>query len=375
MKILLVTEFFPVGKDLRFSGGVEARTFFVAKHLAKRHKVTIITSRVKGSQKSENMFGFQILRVGTQRGYVAASGDLIARVKFIKDAISVGKILPVDVVEGTNYISHFIAKRIATYQKISVVFWYPDVWIGSWFKNAGALGIFGEILERINLAFGASAYIAISKQTENKLKKFTKVKPNVVYCGVDTNEFKVKSKKFSTPTIICVSRLAKYKNIKTLILAFAYLTTKLKQVNLIIIGSGPQGKTLKKLTKALNLEGKIRFYSNLPRLELVKLYKSSHLFSLPSVVEGFGISTIEAAASGLPYVNSDIDIQKEITQNAKGGFLVSPGDPLMFAEKFSDLLTNENLYREKIKEAMNLAKNYNWEKIARETEAVYKSVL
>jgi glycosyltransferase involved in cell wall biosynthesis len=375
MKILLVSEFFPAGKDLKFSGGVEARTFFVAKHLAQRHKVTVITSRLKGSKKSEKMFGFQIIRVGNQRDYVASTGNLIARVKFIKDAVSVGKSKPADVVEGTNYISHFIARRIGTYQKIPVVFWYPDVWIGSWFKNTGVIGIFGEILERINLALGASAYIVISKQTENKLKKFVKSKLSVIYCGVDTDEFKVRHKKYSTPTIICVSRLAKYKNIKTLILAFAYLTTKLKKVNLIIVGTGPQSESFRKLTKALNIGSKVKFYSNLPRLELVKMYKSSHLFSLPSRVEGFGIATIEAAAAGLPYVNSDIDIQKEITQNSQGGFLVNPNEPIMFAEKFSDLLTNKNLYQEKIKEAKNLAKNYNWGKIARQTEIVYESVL
>lgn len=375
MKILLISEFFPLGKDLKFSGGVEARTFFVARHLAARHQVTVITSKLKGSQKNEKMFGINIIRVGNERSYVATTGSLIARIKFIKDAITIGKNLPVDVVEGTNYVSHFIAKRIATYQKIPVIFWYPDVWIGSWFKNAGLVGILGEILERTNLALGASAYIVISKQTESKLKKFTKVKPNVIYCGVDGDEFKVKSVKFSTPTIICVSRLAKYKNIKTLILAFAYLTTKLKKVNLIIIGTGPQGESFRNLTNALNLGNKVKFQSNLPRLELIKLYKSSHLFSLPSIVEGFGIATIEAAAAGLPYVNSDTDIQKEVTQNSRGGFLVSPNDPLMFAEKFLDLLTNKNLYQKKVKEAKHLVKNYNWEQIARQTETVYKSVL
>ena len=160
-----------------------------------------------------------------------------------------------------------------------------------------------------------------------------------------------------------------------MILAFAYLTTKLKEVNLIIVGTGPQGKSLRKLTRALNLESKVKFHSNLTRLELIKLYKSSHIFSLPSMVEGFGIATIEAAAAGLPYVNSDIDIQKEVTQNSKGGFLVSPNEPLMFAEKFQDLLTNINLYQKKSEEAKDLAKNYNWEHIANQTESVYKSIV
>ncbi len=374
MKILLITEFFPTGKDLRFSGGVEARTFFVAKHLAKRHSITVITSRVKGSAKNERMFGFKILRVGKVREYASTGGSLIGRIRFIQDAISIGKKQPADIVEGTNFVSHFISKQIASYQKIPVIFWYPDVWIGSWVQNIGIIGIFGEILERVNLILGAGAYIVISKQTENKLKKFVKNKISVIYCGIDENEFKVKAQKFRVPTIISVSRLAKYKNIKTLILAFAYLTTRIKKLNLIIVGTGPQKDSLIKLTKTLNLEGKVKFYSYLPRRKLIKLYKSSHIFSLPSQVEGFGIATIEAAVSGLPYVNSNIEIQREVTQNSKGGFLVNLNEPLIFAEKIQDLLTDKYLYQNKASEANTLAKSYNWERIARQTEAVWRSV-
>ncbi|KKR49596.1 MAG: Glycosyl transferase group 1 [Candidatus Curtissbacteria bacterium GW2011_GWA1_40_16] len=375
MRILLISEFFPAGRDLKFSGGVEARTFFVAKCLAKKHDVTVLTSRIEASQKNEKMFGFRVVRVGDARRYEAATGNIVSRIKFLADCVATGKKTQSDIVEGTNFITHLVAKQIASFQKIPVVFWYPDVWVGSWVKNAGILGIVGEILERINLFRGADSYIAISKQTEEKLKPFAKNNVHIIGCGVDLSEFQRKSSKFSTPTIICVSRLAEYKNIKTLILAFAYLTSKFKKINLIIVGTGPRKKSLLILIKALYLKDKVSFLSNLPRQELIKLYKSSHVFSLPSRVEGFGIATIEAAASGLPYVNSDTDIQKEITNNSKGGFLVNPDKPLMFAEKFTDLLTNKNLYRKKSEEAKTLAKGYNWEKISRQTEAVYKSLL
>src|SRR3989338_7123115 len=80
MKILMVTEFFPTGKDLRFSGGVEAGTYFVAKHLAKKHQVCVITSRDLTSPKVEKMFGFTVYRTGPRRSYIATAGDLLKRI-------------------------------------------------------------------------------------------------------------------------------------------------------------------------------------------------------------------------------------------------------------------------------------------------------
>lgn len=375
MRILLVTEFFPTGKDFRFSGGVEARTFFIAKYLSKRHKVTVLTTRIHGTPARETKLGFQIVRVGKGRSYKATTGNVFERLKFMYEAIKVGQKYPVDIVEGTNYISHFIAKRISIQQKIPVVFWYPDVWIGSWIKNAGLVGIFGEILERANILFGANSYIAISKTTAGKLEKRVKAKINIIYCGVEPVEFNLKTKKFAAPTIICVSRLAGYKNLRTLIFAFAFLAKRIKIIKLLIVGDGPQKNSLLMLAKNLNIDTKVKIYSSLPRQELIELYKSSHIFSLPSKVEGFGIATVEAAECGLPYVNSDLEIQREITQNSKGGFLVKPDNPLIFAEKFESLLNNKTLYLAKSKEAKKLAQSYRWDQIANQTEAVYKSLI
>ena len=142
MKILLISEFFPTGKDLKFSGGVEARTFFIAKHLAKKHQIYVIASRSLTSPKVEKMFGFTVYRVGPRRSYMATVGDLLKRIYFVKDAISFGTTLDIEVIDGSNFISHLITKVIAKRKKIPSVAWYPDVWIGSWFKNAGFLGIF-----------------------------------------------------------------------------------------------------------------------------------------------------------------------------------------------------------------------------------------
>lgn len=374
MKILIVTEFFPQGKDLKFSGGVEARNFFVAKELAKKNKVTIVASKT-GKTSSEKINNINVIYVGPTRNYSASSGNILERLFFIKNAITQGQKLDVDLVEGTNFISHFIAIFISKKKRIPRIAWYPDVWVGSWISNAGILGIFGEILERINLMYDFDKYIAISQETSKKLKKHTKKRVHVIPCGVDQKEFKGKTHKFKNPTIITVSRLTKYKNIKTLVLAFSYLKTKIPSAELIIVGSGPEKQNLKSLAKALKIEKSTKFYSGLPRKKLIGLVRSSDLFSLPSIVEGFGIAIIEAAAASIPYVNSNIPTIKEVTKNGKGGFLVNPDKPFDFSKKIEELLTKKSLYAKKSNEAYMLSKNYNWKKVSEETDKVYKSLL
>ncbi len=374
MRILLICEFFPSGKDLKFSGGVETRTFFIAKYLAKNHKVIVLAARTTGTKPKEKMFGFTIFRIGPKRNYTASVGHILSRIKFIKNAISFGRSLNVDIIDSGNYICHFIAKQIANHKKIPIVAWYPDVWLNAWIKNAGFYGFFGELLERLNLSRSFDTYIAISKETANKLKKYTN-ELQVIPCGIDEKEFSQHTPKFNDPTIICVSRLIKYKNLKTLIFSFTHLSTRLKNARLVIVGSGPEEKNLKNLTKSLNISSKVKFYSSLPRKNLINLYKSSHIFCLPSLVEGFGIATIEAAGCGLPYVASNIAVFREVTRNGSGGFLVDPNKPLAFSEKFYDLINNRSLYIAKSKKAQRLSKIYSWSEIALETESVYLKLL
>jgi len=334
-----------------------------------------LASRTSGTPKKEFIQGFTVFRVGPKRNYTASAGHALSRLLFIKNAIKLGKSLDVQIVDGSNYIAHFIAKNIANYKKIPAVAWYPDVWLNDWIKNAGLYGIFGELLERLNLVRGFDAYIAISKNTADKLRKFSKKAVHVVYCGVDKKEFLANYTKFKDPTIVSVSRLTKYKNLNTLILAFAHLLTKVKNAKLIIIGTGPEQKNLKDQIKALNISSKVKIFANLPRDELISLYKSAHVFSLPSLVEGFGIATVEAAIAGLPYVNSDIPVLREITKNGKGGYLVDSDNPLDFSQKLQLLLNNSNLYKKKSLELRTLADSYNWYDVVLQTENVYKSLL
>lgn len=380
MKIMFVTEFFPTGKDLRFSGGVEARTYYVGKYLAKKHKVYVICSHQPGSKRREIIDGMYILRVGASLKYNAGSGkiNLIKLLSFILKAVKVGEKIKPDVVDGGNFIAHTIAKQISVNINIPVVFWYPDVFIGKWIKTSGIIsGVGGWFNERLNLLRSSDQFIAISKTTKDKLldNGVANSLITVIPCGVEHKEFRKKIKKQQVAQIICISRLVRYKRVVNLIWAFAALMKKGVDVGLLIIGEGPEQKKLNNLTKMLKIDRSVTFRKNLPRKQLINCLKSSHLFCLPSQIEGFGISVIEACAAGIPYVISSIPVFKEITKGGKGGLMFETGNINDLSKKLEKLLVDKKLYLAKSKEAELLAENYDWQIIAKQTENAYKQLI
>ena len=229
-------------------------------------------------------------------------------------------------------------------------------------------------MERINLKLNFNEFIAISQTTKIKLQAYTNKKITVIPCGVEHNEFKKKIKKQSNK-IICISRMARYKNLKDLILSFALLHKSNSTLKLTIIGVGPQEKNLKDLAKNLKIKKSISFLSNLSRRDLIKQLSQSYIFCLPTKVEGFGISIIEAAAARTPYVTTNISVLKEVTKNYQGGLSYEVGNINSLAKKLNILISDAKIYRQKRAECTKLAKFYNWDKIANETEKVYLSTL
>lgn len=166
-------------------------------------------------------------------------------------------------------------------------------------------------------------------------------------------------------TIICIARLVKTKRIDQLIRATAKSNDRL-----IIVGAGPEEKYLHSLAHK-----KVQFFKKLPRKELINLLKQADLFCLPSVVEGFGIATIEAMACGLPAILADIPVNHEITKEGQGSVFFEPGNTVDLAAKIKTLIENNKFYHQKQTEALQLSKSYTWGKIYLQTKAVYETCL
>lgn len=370
MNILLVTEFFPDLKKQVFTGGVEARCYYLAKHLSKDNKITVLSRLLADQKKIEQSGNITIKRLGIRQNSSTASiNSLFSRFLFQFQAFFSGVKIQADIVEGSNFISYLPAFSIAKKLNVPCLAWYPDVFIGKWVTLFGPLlGFFGETIERLVLKLPWNGIIAISQSTKEKLiKKGFKRKITVIPCGVDINEFSTNTK-FENPTIIAICRLEKYKRLDLLINAVLITKKDIKNINLIIVGAGPEEENLKKLMPSAI------FKKNLPRNELINLLEKSHILCHPSTEEGFGIVLIESLAANTPYIASNIPAIKEITYDGTGGILFERNDVKALTEAILFLLKDKKLYNIKQKEGKTLIQKYTWKNISKETYEYYCSV-
>jgi glycosyltransferase involved in cell wall biosynthesis len=112
-------------------------------------------------------------------------------------------------------------------------------------------------------------------------------------------------------------------------------------------------------------------YRNMPQL-----YNSGDMLVLPSLLESFPMSILEAMACGLPVVASDVGDVAELVKDGGTGFLIAKGDHQTLAERINRLLDDEALRERMGKNARSLvAENYSLEMMSKMTLEVYQEVL
>lgn len=140
-----------------------------------------------------------------------------------------------------------------------------------------------------------------------------------------------------TFTVLCVCRFYPRKRVEVLLRSAALLRDRIPQLELRIVGNGPENARLRQIAADLHLEPIIRWLGDVNMETLAAEYVRSDVFCLPSVQEGFGIVFLEAMAAGKPIVAARASAVPEIVRD---GILVEPENPEALAEA---LLT---LYRE-----------------------------
>lgn len=378
MRILLVCEFFPKSQNCEIHGGVEGRTFFLAKYLVRLgHKVTVLATKEKNLPDFGSILNIKVIRAGVERDY-SQGGSIAARISFVIQGPAAVKNLDFDLVDGQNFLGYLVAQKISQKKKIPVVATYNDVWVGEWIGNVGlTTGIFGEVAERLALKKKWAKFIAVSNLVREKLINagIPSEKIVTVKCGIDWDEINKLLPVTQTETdIICVSRLVKYKKVTDLLLAVKKL--KKPNIKIKIIGTGPERENLEKLTSELNLTKNVNFLGFIEKhMDVLSEIAKSRIFCLPSSLEGFGIVIVESLALGVPYVATKIPAIYEVTKEGRGGLLYKVGDVDSLSRKIESLLEDNQLYTKKLTQGTALAKKYDWAEIAQQTIRVYQGIL
>ncbi|MCX8082788.1 MAG: glycosyltransferase family 4 protein [bacterium] len=116
----------------------------------------------------------------------------------------------------------------------------------------------------------------------------------------------------------------------------------------------------------------IIFLGYIPHTELPYLYSSAEFFIYPSLYEGFGLPPLEAMSCGCPVITSNTSSLPEVVGDA--GIFIDPYNVDEMAENMERLLTDEKLREQLRTKGLERAKQFTWEKTARETLKVYEEV-
>lgn len=220
------------------------------------------------------------------------------------------------------------------------------------------------ILEIFSLLF-YKRIITISQSVKKSLMKYEFVperKITVIYNGIDFDKFNKSrtNERFQEEnklTIGVVCRLEQQKGIKYLLLAMRMILIKFPYVKLEIIGEGSLEEKLKGLSKKLGISNSVNFLGKFK--DVIPLYKRMDIFVLPSIFEGFGIVLLEAMASGIPVVATNIEGIKEVIVNEVSGLLVSPKNPSALADGIIRIIEDQKLREKLIDEGLKRAKLFD----------------
>ncbi len=142
---------------------------------------------------------------------------------------------------------------------------------------------------------------------------------------------------------------------------------------LMMIGEGPEREKAEQLCTELNIENKVVFLGN--SNEVNKILCFSDLFLLPSETESFGLSALEAMASGVPVVSSNSGGLPEVNINGLSGFLSPVGDIKSMSQNAIHILKNKTDLEVFKKGAKSTALKFDIHKIVPAYEEIYKTAL
>jgi glycosyltransferase involved in cell wall biosynthesis len=180
--------------------------------------------------------------------------------------------------------------------------------------------------------FWVSKIICVSKFTYRKTLSldFPPSKLKVIYNWVKSTskdssrkdtlkEFNLDKKRY----LLSIGRLEEHqKHFSMLISAFKLLLNKGYELELVIVGNGPDKEAYRKYASRLNVENHIHFLTNASDSNLDILYSECELFVLPSRLEGLPLVLLEAMNRGKPIVATKVGGIPEVVEEGSNGILV-----------------------------------------------------
>ncbi|MCX5679740.1 MAG: glycosyltransferase [Candidatus Omnitrophica bacterium] len=223
-----------------------------------------------------------------------------------------------------------------------------------------------------------------SKRSLIKYEKFPGDRIEVIYNGVRPEEFSIDSdislNKISlslnanNKIIGTVGRLCKEKNYSMLIRAFGEIKRHLKDAKLLIVGDGELRGELENSARNENVENEVLFLGE--RRDIPELMKVFDVFVLSSDLEAASLVLLEAMASGVPVVATNVGGNPELVLDGVTGLLAPKNDHQKFGEAVVDILQDPDRAKKMGKAGRTrVIEKFSFDRMVNEYVEVYRSLI
>jgi len=231
-------------------------------------------------------------------------------------------------------------------------------------------------LEKMSL-FKAKAVLAVSDQSKEDLTGaygLDEKDVEVIGNGVDYQRFagpRAPADPASEKRVLVVSRLEPRKNVEEAIDAIAELPKGACELE--IVGDGSEMESLLKRSERARAEGSVHFLGRVDGTSLPEVYARSAIFLTTSRSEGFGLSLLEAMASGCACVASDIPTHRALIRHGETGLLY--GRRAELVSSLQELLSSPDKAERMGRAAREAASSHTWAKVAERVKTAYEGVV
>ena len=234
-----------------------------------------------------------------------------------------------------------------------------------------AVGLYEQSVGRVVL--GSSAHvIAVSASVRDHLRSLgvPESKITVVPNGVDTSDFRPRARHAANavPRVAFVGRIIPNKGPDILVRALADLARTGVAFDAVIVGEGPSRRALEKEVVDRGLGDRVKLTGHVR--DVASILGSVDVLVRPSLTEGMPLAVLEAMASGVCVVASDVEGNNDLIEHERNGLLFAAGHEHALADALRRALCDAPFRRQLASRALSTAASFSWDACAASTAAV-----
>ncbi len=325
------------------------------------HDIHLLASGWPGCPMRAVVDGLQVTRIGGRHSF-AVRGRGAVRQALRQTRFDV-------VVEDINKIPLFLPTLTA----LPFVAIVPHLFGTTAFAEASAplAAVVWAAELPIPWVYRKARFHAISESTRDDLVRrgVAAERVVVIHPGVDAQAYRPdpSTPRANRPTFLYLGRLKRYKGVEFALQALAVARQARADMTLDICGQGDDRPRLERLVRELRLDDAVRFLGFVSEDEKRRLLRRAWAVVFPSPKEGWGITNVEAAASGTPALASDSPGLRESVQDGVTGYLLPHGDYRALADRMVALAADRSLVDRLGRGARAFAEGLSWDSAARAT--------